>query len=443
MPTYAVQSIANVGAPQKPQLGPLTGLKLAKRSRVLPVFRGQDKICALGRRVIAFQSLGGESTWLVPDSNPDSASNTHPDPVTARVALRARTDVTPGCFFRLSIACVPCGQTQIFVAAGNYDAGGIGGRVRVDVTWHDQASGTETRTQFVDLPPSPLPFGQAPADPWAAVRIVQIPLVAPASVVPVVDKALWTRHVGAEIAVSHIGGVRVIDAVLEEIPHSVAREHADDAGLWTSHLFGLVEPDGTPAQGMSHPWQTWSATDPRGGRLVLDVPEAQSLRIGPQLISWTNWNEDDATLAGPGIPALVTTSASFQRVPDLATTTWGADRPGWSLSAGAYARRLDECHEFWSTPSPDGSIPVMVHVYGGCGSATAGTLRLQSSAYSWIDVALTTTEGWHRAYGHLRCGMGPGDDTVCTAFIRRDSGIANVNVYAISVHHAGQYTPTI
>src|SRR5688572_29353401 len=443
MPTYAVQTLGGIAGPQKPQIGPLAGGKLAKRSRVSPVLRSQDKICALGRRVIAFQSTGGEHVWLTPDTNPDAATSTHPYPTTAREVLRARTDVTPGCFFRLSAVCVPSGQTQVLITAGDYDAGGATGTIRVTVAWHDQTGGTTTRTQEVAIPPSPLPLAAAPDDPWVAPVVVEIPLVAPVAIGAADDNATYTRCIAADIVVYHIGGVRCTDAVLEEVPHSISREHADATNLWTSHLFATPFPDGEPADGMSHPWQDWGDGDPRGGRLALDVANNQALRLGPQLISWTAWNEDDGSLTTTPLPSTTTTtSTTFVRLQDLAATTYSTSAPGWSIASGAYARRADECHPYWGD---DGSIPVVVHVHGSQGDVgETGIVRIQASEWSWIDVEITDRDpAWYRAYGHLRCGIGPGDDSVVQGFFRKVSGVSAVNVHAISVHYAGQYTTAL
>jgi hypothetical protein len=68
------------------------------------------------------------------------------------VVARGRIEVTPGCFNRVTGACVPNGETQGPVpAAGSYPAHGVHGAVRLTVVWTDRSSTTETTTQTVVL----------------------------------------------------------------------------------------------------------------------------------------------------------------------------------------------------------------------------------------------------------------------------------------------------
>ena len=57
-------------------------------------------------------------------------------------------------------------------------------------------------------------------------------------------------------------------------------------------------------------------------------------------------------------------------------------------------------------------VPVRVWVYGASMGTGTAHVRFQSERYSIADVTMSTTEGWHSAIGHLRCGIGVEDDSV-------------------------------
>lgn len=433
-----------VQSAQKPHVGPLVGGKLAKASRATAVMRAQDKPTALGRRIIGHQSLRGEHAWSVPDGNPTSGVLTHPPAGVLREVGRWRADVTPGHVLRLSALVIASGQTQGDIGA-SYIATGAQGALRVDATWTAQSAATTTRSRSVALPSSTQQFGAAPTHPWTAIKLVKIWVVEPASFSTHLEVATWTGHVGVDVTLSHIGGCRVVSAVLHEVPKELAREHDDDADLWTSHIFATptVESQG-PIIGWPFERLKDDGTDPRGGTMhLMDVAAAQGLRLGPQLISWTPWVESQATgVFDTEVLPVETASSSFVRLWDGAAVGYDEDEPGWSISSGAYARGYAENHTYWSRN--EGSIPVVVAVYAGAEDLTdEGTVRVQAAPWSWVDVRILDRDpAWWLGYGHLRTGMGPGDTSLVQAFFRRDAGIGDIRVFGMSVYHAGQYAPT-
>jgi len=444
MAVYLKQSTFTTKDAQRPAVAPLTGGALAKRSRVAAVMRAQDKVTSLGRRVIGSVSLAGQASWSVPGSNPDAASQTHPLADEARVVHRLRCDVTPGCFLRLNLVYVPSGQTQIEVSAGtDYDAAGAGGNVRVDVTWYNRDGGSIATTHALATLASPRQYAAATEQPWVDVRSATALFVTPDEVVEADDLATWTEHVHAEITVSHVGGVRMVDCSVEEHTRTVVREVDDAADLWTSHMFADVEPDGD-APALPYPMERLVDStpdgDPRGGSWhTMDVAAAQRLRLGPQLIGWSAWNESTADVTDDEIPEVTTSSATFVRLVDAVAGDYDADGPGWTL--GGYARGLAENHPYWSTPN--GSIPVLVAVYGACeASSAAGRVRVQASDSSWVDVEITSrTFGWWLGYGHLRCGVAPGDPSTVQAFYRMVSGSNGLRVRSLGVYRVGRFAP--
>jgi len=386
MAVYKRQTISGVQAVQKPLVPPLLGGRIAKRSRAVAVMQAQDKTVGVSRRILAAQSLSGESS-------------------------------------------------------NDYDPGGAVAEMRVDVVWHSRVGSVST-VSTTTLVASQAANAGAPALPWSAVKLATISLIAPPNIMDVDDLAEWTEHIHAVITLSHVGGARVIDAVIEEVPHAVAREVDDLGDLWTSHLLAQGDPDGPQPQ-LSYPMQRLSETasdgDPRGGSWhLMDVANAQRLRLGPSLIDWTAFGQSEG---GFGDDAYAeTSSTSLARVHDLVVGEYDEDEPGWSISN--YARGYAECHPHWS--ANNGSIPVLVAVYGQLDStATNGAVRIQASDNSWVEVSVTSsTPQWWTGYGHLRCGVAPGDPSTVQALMRVVSGGGgNIRVQSICVYQMGNYAP--
>lgn len=446
MAKHYATHLASVKASQHPELAPLAGLNLGAKSRIPPIGHAQDKIPALGRRVIMSSGLRGEVEWLVPSTNPTAfgGSRTHPAPDVERTVARGHMMLTPGCCLELSVVYVPSGQTQIAIAPDWID-GGADSRVMVRVTWTAADATMLTTEHFVALAPSTEEFAAEPPSPWGAIRLADIPIVAPVINTPALA-ARWSSHVGAEIELIHIGGCRVIDACLSETPYWFGREADDVADLWCAHLYSATKP-GDPAIGATdYAWQRWSDAGsdgvPMGGSWhFLDVAYAQGLRLGPALVHWTNYSESAAAPSDDDVhedDPVTTTSATFVGLTDATLTAYDEDAAGWTVASAALARDYDENDPYWTSDPTDpvgGSIPVLVAVYA---SGDTGVLRVQTSPSSWVDVSLTATEGWQIGYGHLECGVGPGDEKTLQAFIRRTGttnplAVSSMSIYRLKV----------
>lgn len=443
MAKYFTQHIKNTEAPIKPLLGPYAGLKLAKQSRVVAAMRAQDAVPAIGRRVVAAQTLGTQN-WLTPSGEQaDSVTQTHPYMNHVRPVMHGRCDLTPGCFLELVCHYAPPGGVSFLLTDPvEYRHAGFFGYLQINVTFEARSGSDETKTFILNLGP-----GGPDPDIWSTSKVAILPYIEPDDLFTGSEASRWTQHSGVRYTISHVGGCRILDCVLYEVPRRVTREADDDGSYWTSHMFGSPDIDGANHPAMNHPWQRWSETtpdgDPRGGTWHMsDVAEAQALRLGPDLISWTPYYDENAGITDTTMTPFSTTSTSFVSMPAGRSATYDADEPGWSLSTGAYARRYDECHPYWS--AENGTIPVYVHVYGYGASSETGVVRVQASDYSWIDVAIATgsVNAWNTAYGHLRCGIGPGDPSVVQAFCLSDGG-GTVNIAGLKVQYGGQWTSAI
>ena len=221
---------------------------------------------------------------------------------------------------------------------------------------------------------------------------------------------------------------------------------ADDS-VWTSHVFSAVV-DG-PGPLIDYPYQRLSETspdgNPRGGTWHLqNVANAQSERMGPVLLHWSSYDEDDEDVRITESAPVEFTSTSFVSITNSSITSYDSDNEGWLVGTGAYARRRK-----YSDPDAmpnTGVIPVWCRVYaagvaGGVNSA--GIVRIQSSEHEWVDVTVPSgsTYGWIDQFGTVCCGRGPGQPSVVQIFARRTGGAGGISVRNVLVEHGETADP--
>jgi hypothetical protein len=425
------------GTATTPIISPVLGGVRANSGPVKSILRGQDSVLLNGRRVICSQSLDQDAFGFPDEVEALVEDRTHHSPDAEREVLSARAHITPGHFLRVGVLALPSGQTQVDTSDGHVPAGAQG-RIVIEVTWRDRDGATETTEHGISIPGSTLEAGGLPTAVgglWGALRTEWISIIAPPGHTDNDELARWSKHVAADIVVKHIGGVRVVDFAITEVPYGFALDTTDEADYWVSGINAGLD--------FTHPLQRRAETgpDPRAGTwTMLDVAHAQADRLGPVLLSWTAWNETTSELDIEGLPRVSTTSTSFVGLLDGIQGAYFAPWPGWSFSAGAYARRWAENHPL-AMHARDGSIPVRVWVLGEP-STGSGTVRLQTAPWSWVDVTINSTLSWHKAYGHLRVGRGPGDDVVAQAFIRKLTS-GTLYVHAILVEYAGTFESAV
>ena len=437
------QNISADGTLPRPSTAKLQALQWARRTPVVNVLRAQDHCVTLGRRVILTQSLRGCAAWLIPDSSPETGTRTHPDNSTERVTSRGLIELTPGHGLRISVLCVPGGRTQTTVlSGGNYhDDGGLGALV-LRVTWTDSTGASVATDHTVDLPVSELDDGASTTagdgTQWSRLRLLELGTLLPEPFTTSDVVRRWSLRTTVTLSLACVGGARIVDACVSEAPAWIGYDAGDD---WCAHLYGSGKPENAGPV-ISYPLTELGAADPRGGtHHMIDVATNQTERLGPQLISWGAYDEDDYGVTSSEITAISYTTTGFQGFPNSSQSSWNASQQGWSLSCGAYARSYKHNHP--RAVGYDGVVPVRVRVYcrgaDSGGTTSAGVFRLQSAADSYVDVSIPsgTTWAWRTAYGYLRCGQGPGDLAVAQAFARRTGGSGGVSVRALQVYVSG------
>lgn len=444
MARYYRQDISSDETLPRPATEPLIGLRPARSAPLRAVMRAQDSVIPLCRRVVLTQGLSGADNWLVGNTNPRSNTLDHPFAGVARTVAPERFTLTPGCMLELRAIVGLSGQTQKDADAGEgvaYIPAGCNAEIRVQVSW-DDGGPTVTRNFTVNLPPSLRQYGAAPTaqgGQFAEERIVRIPLMKPYAVMTTPLLRRFCQPTVCTVVVQHVGGARVADLCIAEKPWQIAME-ADDP-VWVAHLYGSTDPGGTgPA--ISYPYQRLSETspdgNPRGGTWhLMNVAGYQAERLGPCLLSWTAWDEDGESVSATDAAGVTSTTTAFRHINNSGIGTYDAANEGWSFSAGAYARRSRE-NDPQGMPQ-NGVIPIRVRCYASA-SSSPGVLRVQSSAYEWVDVDITSaTPAWHTAMGYARVGKGPGDPSVVQVFLRRNGGAGTITLYAVEVHHSGQF----
>lgn len=440
------------GAPGHPPVEPLTALEPMKRARAVAVMRAQDKLAGTSRRIVCRFGMQGSIAWRVPNTDPDLGLMTqdYPDATTEYVCGRAQVELTPGCMYRLYVWCVPAGATQYQLGDGTWGLDSIGGSVLAEIDWHDAASGSEATEHELTLPPSQVNFGAENTSAgglFESSRLLRTQFLTPPDIGNVDETARFSRHITADLRLKVKGGARVVDALLVEEPFSVALEADDASNLWTSHIFGHPKP-GSPTGLMPYPLQRGSETTPdgdprRGTWHTMDVAAAQQLRLGPALVQWTAFSETDATPTSTLDPLSFTNT--WKRIPDeVATSTYDAAAGGWSVSSGGYARSWDHNNDL-ILRKRTAVIPVIARVYGSMsGAGVDGTVRLQTSQESYIDVTLNgTTDAWFQAYGWLEVGVTPEQPRILQAFGNSNNVVVDMSVESFAVHYGGQWAPRV
>lgn len=393
--------------PSSPPIGAITGLQPMKASRVRAVMAAQDKIPGLGRCILARQGLKGQSEWLAQDTVniPDVADN--------RVVLRLKSYMNSGSFYELSVLAIPSGDVGDGPPQGNID---------VEVTWNYNG-GSESDQYQIEIEPSKETNGAEPAgagELWTHLKHLYIKEIRPDGLNSQSTLNRWTKQdddLEVEVTLENIGGCRIVDAALFEVPYRNAFEADDATDTLTTHALGIsnllapairaseTTPDGNPRLGSYH---------------LMDVHHAQIKRLGPRLFHWTSYTEDGTAHTALEDTGITTTSATFR---DLISGTFAAHdatKEGWSV--GNYAHNFAQNDNNLVMQGRSGAIPVRLRVYGKTTAGT-GVVRVATSSYSHVEVNVTSaSSAWVTAYGWLHCGVGPEDNVVAQCFVKVSGG---------------------
>ena len=429
------------GGSVQPPIEPLGPLHLMSRSRVEAVFRAQDRVTAMSRRIVASGGMRGAQGFRTPGTDPEVILNSHPAPEERRRIATGSVDLTPGCFLACSVVAVPSGETQLDPLP--LTAGGPTGAIDIDCVWTDRAGATVSTSHRVDLLASVEDNGAAPTVFWAGLLHTGISAITPGPLNEIAELNRWSRHVNVRVQAYAVGGARPIDVVVFERPVAIAMEADDDGEEWCSHIFAPNTPAGGGAGVLEYPYQRFSETtpdgNPRGGTLhVLDVHHAQHIRLGPVLFSWSGAVELDDE------EAVRITSSTLVELAGGGSTDFDVTEPGLAVGSGGYARRQASNSTFVLRDRV-AAIPVLVRILASAAEDDA-LVRVMTRGDSYIDVTIPASASpvWVVESGWLEVGINPDDYARTVAQLFGSAGSnpdADLQVYSVTVHYAGGYQP--
>jgi len=413
--SYKQRDLRNTGT-TAPPLAPLTGGKIAKRDRVLSAFANCDRLLGNTRRTIGRVGLHSSEKFQVGSVSPASGgTQVYPTATAERVALRVKYQPTPGCFPMFSALVNPSGMSQVFNTP-TWQADIVFGQIKVTVSF--VGAGLETVSWLLPLPVSGEVWGgekQEAGAAWASLTRVQIPLLAPAGIKAAAVLHGWSECTSADIEVAYIGGCRVVDAVITEVPLGYCRELLSDT-VYSSTV--VTDASGKIVQDYptEYPVDERNGVNPTfGSDNLANVFDRQHYRLGPILAQWSAWTEASQGVAATEAAPVTATSMSYADLLNSTITDWSATNPGWSLSSGGTAQQFRSSNAKRETRNKNACIPVRVWLWCWRTGTTDATIRLISEHYSVAELTVgSATPGWRSVTGFLRCGLGAEDASVLT-----------------------------
>lgn len=422
--------------PTAPSLGGLRPYSSVRWQPMRAVMHAQDTVIAATRRIVAEWSTSGADDWSVPSGSTDPSGGGQAYPLdTWRVVATLEGRVTPGSELHSYCVACPSGLTEKLVGS-NYVSDGPWGEIRVGVTWSNGASSTGPHYSSAHLVGSSAgPYGglepSEPGQAWSWAMLVEIGQHRPPGYLLTASvRATYSEWSDVEITIEVRGGARVEHAVVHEYPRAHTTDHNDD-GLTSAHAaLPSTAPLTFAPQIKAHDGATYEEHR-FGTRRIAQVASRQAERLGPRVVSWSCWDETDASIwnQAEGNP-VTTTSATFVELLDTTITTYSSSNPGWIVGS-AYAQLHRLCDPTCIARSRFAAVPVRVTV-DASRSAGDGVVRVQAGSYDWVDVPITGARGLYTITGYVE-GQAAGDHSSppVSVFVRVASG--TLSVYGISV----------
>ena len=442
MPTYRKRDLTGPIVPSGPPLAALTGGQIGRADRVASIFAEQDRILPHGRRIVAQVGLNGADEFCVPSTDPtETGSQDYPDADTVRIACRAKFDLTPGHMLRAVAVVSPSGNTQKFVPIFGlwvWDADGAGGRIVIETTFTN-TGGSEVVTTLLEAPASPNEYGGESTYSqavWAEAQRLRSKLIKPDMPDPA-TAASWSDEVTVELSVGFQGGVRPICVVVYEEPYQYLRSTADTD--WATSIY--TNGTGLPLPAYPTKWpvdQTNLGGEPsNGSEYLLATATRQTTALGPMLVTASAWNEAVQAVTSAETDEITTTSTSRVDLWRVSTTAWSDTIAAWSVSSGGNAPQFNTSGPKLELRDKARVIPVRIRIYCKKSGAGSGVLRVQTAAYSLVDVSVTSTSwGWVETTAHLRCGFGAEDETTLIVLGNVTAGATTLHVRYLQIECA-------
>lgn len=426
--SYKFKFLNDGEASTTPDLEPLTGRRPMTVPPVRTVFVAQDAMHTQTRRVMLQVGLHGAENWQIGDTPVAEGVQLRPTRALKRYVGRSPAlRLTPGCFLRMTLVALPSGLTMVLDGEGTWVEDGPFGEVGIEVKYRNAGGEESVATATLTPVLSAAANGaqpQGPAAAFGALQRLRTLLLKPPVVIDVPGIEAWCDGVTAEIAVYYRGGPRVLDLVVHEEPYMFA---ADTEGeLWAQPM--LTDGSGQSLAGLPSDFPVYQAKigEVGGGTYVLADAALRQRELGPLLWCYTGRIESEAGLNDAEVAADTFAVSSFFAELVSGVAGYRVDRPGVSVSCGANARVQAFSHHTHVLRDADNVVPVRCWILGKMAMTTptpSARIRFAAADYSIAEVVVSGTEyAWYSATGHLRCGLGPGDDTVLQLLGRVTAG---------------------
>lgn len=437
---YKAKGLATLD-PISPVLGGLAPMTPLRWAPVGAAMRAQDTIPATSRRIVAQWSLSSAEGWAQPAGtvNPNTPFGTpnYPDNTWRRLGSFA-ANVTPGCELRSYAVYSLAGLVQKTVLS-DYVSDGAWAEVRVGVTWTHGASSTgpHYRTSAMAGSPTGTYTGgelDGPGQEWSALQVTPTARHVPPGYLddPAVAAA-YSEWSSARIELEIRGGARVVEIVVYEHPVSHVTDHDDD-GLTSVHAMPATQAPLTPGPLTKAPDGPTYEEHRFGTRRLAQVAERQSERLGPRIMHWSAWDEDEAAIweQAEGTPR-TTSSTSFVHLLDstVSITSYALNTPGW-IVAGAHAQLARLCDPVLIGRGAIGAVPMRVRVDASRATAN-GTVRVQCGRYDWVDVTVTGGRAIYTRTGYIETQVTPDQDAWPLVVWISSAAGGTLSVYSVSV----------
>lgn len=390
---YKVVNLGDSPAPESPPGWNVRGNAPLERSKFEKVIEAQDHLLGGYRPVLTYHTGGLTTGWLVVDGDP--ASVDYPDNSTWRVMQRTRCLLAPGAYLE---------GRAIAISSGSEDTAGlVEGACRFSASLDAGADSDGPTNRAKSIQPSDETYGAVgSADSWDWLHLHHLYLGQYRPDAPLAwgnsKREIWSEDTTASVSFSVQAGARVIAANVTEVPWiHVSAHNTDDTSAHAAVADAQTEhPQESAADGATYEERRY------GTHRLLDVAQRQTERLGPIIWTWSSHTEEDTEHSDAEADPVVSPGASFGAIHDSSVTAWSADEPGFAVPC-SYAQRDKEA----GTMPYAAAVPVRIWAYHE--TTVGGTLRVQVTARSWIDVDLPVTSGyeWTTATGFLESDPSP------------------------------------
>lgn len=407
---YKRVNLAERTAPESPAPWNVRGGAPLERSELERIQIAQDHALGGFRPLLTYHTGGLTAGWLVPDAAPSGSS--HPDNSTWRVMQRSICVVAPGSDLECRLIALPSG--------GEDTNDGYEGVARFVAEYDNGANFDSTTNKQAAIAVSPEAngaIGTSASWDWHHLQHHYVGRYRPGAPGYLLSatRVKWSEFSTATISIDVKSGARVLAANITETPGW--HVHSHDSDVATVHAY---QAEKQPTDWPQESQEDGATYEERryGVHRTLDVAERQATKLGPVIWTWSSHTEQLTGPADAEAAPLSSTGTSFISLFDSSVTAWSADEPGFIVT-GAYAMRDKER----ATNPHAGAIPVLIRAYHQ--TSVGGTLRIQVSSRSWVDVDLPVTSGydWTLAAGWLECDPAP--DVVRTngmGLLKHDTG---------------------